>query len=94
MRAMSIINNQIGGIVYELSQGLMADAVLHWQTLGSASGRCTSVCGDIPKPSTEKCADCLAGKLINESNTRHIREEERECYTSLAGDLKVWVDLR
>ena len=93
MGAMSVINREIVGIIYELSEGLMADAISHWQTLSKAMGRCTSVCDDFTAPSTKKCADCLVGKLINESNTRHLSEEERQRYINLSRDLKVWVDL-
>lgn len=94
MGAMSIINQEIVGIVYELSEGLMADAISHWQLLSKAMGRCASVCDDFTAPSTKKCADCLAGKLINKSNTRHISEEERQRHITLARELKVWVDLK
>jgi len=78
MGPLSIIHKTIGGIVYELSQGLMTDAVSHWQTLGKALGKCASVCGASVTQSTKKCADCLAEKLINEYKARHLSEEERD----------------
>lgn len=93
MGPMSIINHAIGGIVHELSEGLIADAVTHWRTLGKAMGRCASVCDRHAESSAEKCAECLAGKLISESNARHLSEKESQRYIDLARELKIWVDL-
>lgn len=90
----SITNQTIDGIVYELSQGMMADAVSHWQVLGKAFGRCTSICDGFVELSTGKCAECLVGNLISESSAKHLSEQESQRYIEHARELNVWIDLR